>query len=76
MRQIHRHSLLFYLLGYAIRGYLLLLFAFLIVCVLLAFLGAMSLSLGLLFNVGPWFLRGALTLTCGVAIVSVLEAQR
>lgn len=76
MRHITRHSLPFYLLGWAIRGFLILLFGFLVGCVLLAFLGATSLSIALLFSIGLWFIRGALTLVCGVAIVSILEAQR
>ena len=67
------HHSLYFLLGLAIKGFLVLLYGFLVGCVLLIpFIGP-HWAYGLLSTVFPWFAKGALTLVCGTAVVSVVE---
>ncbi len=73
MRRNNQHTLIYRLLGLAIKIYLASLYGFLVFCILLIpFLGVLP-AYGLLTLLFPQFVRGAVILICGTAIVSVVE---
>lgn len=73
MKKHLKHHGLYFLLGMAIKGFLMLLYGFLVGCVLLIPFAGVSFTYTLLSTVFPWFAKGALTLVCGTAIVSAIE---
>ncbi|MEA5467060.1 hypothetical protein [Leptothoe sp. PORK10 BA2] len=74
MRKSHHHLRLYYLLGKLLQGFLILLYSFLIVCLLLVIAVNMETAEVFLFAIGPWILKLGFTFGCGVAILSLFEA--
>jgi len=74
MKQKLPHQAVYYLLGKAIKVYCLLLYSFVVGCILLIpFFGSATAHTVAVF-VLPYFLKGAFTLMCGAAMVSLLES--
>jgi len=74
MRNKLPHQASYYLLGKAIKGYCLLLYSFAVGCILLIPFFGVAVAHTVIAAVLPYFLKGAFTLMCGSAIVSVLES--
>lgn len=74
MRKPHHHLRLYYLLGKLLQGFLILLYGFLIVCLLLVIAAGLETAWTFLAAVGPWIFRLGLTFGCGVAMLSLFEA--
>lgn len=74
MRNHLPHHSLYSFLGIAIKGFFILLYGFLVGCVLLIPFVGTGLAYGILSTVFPWFAKGALTLICGTAVVAVIES--
>lgn len=74
MRRTHHHSRLYYLLGKLLRGFFILLYGFLIFCLLLIIALGVESAWVFLTTLGPWIFKLGLTLGCGIAILSLLEA--
>ena len=73
MKKQLQHHRFYFLLGLAIKGFLILLYGFLVGCVLLTPFAGVKFTYNLLSTIFPWFAKGALTLVCGTAIVAALE---
>ena len=73
MRRTHRYSRLYYLLGKLLRAFFILLYSFLIICLLLVIALGVEPAWVFLTTLGPWIFKLGLILGCGMAILSLFE---
>lgn len=74
MKQQLRHKMSYYILGLAMKGFFMALYGYVVGCVLLLVIVGVPVSTFVFTFLLPWFAKGALTLGCGAAIVSLLES--
>ncbi|MEO1623443.1 MAG: exopolysaccharide biosynthesis protein [Cyanobacteria bacterium J06632_3] len=74
MKRRSRHTVLYKLLGLAVKSFMMLLYGFLVSCVLVAPFSGTAFAY-LVFRVGlSLFAQGGVILLCGVAIVALAES--
>ena len=74
MKQRLQHKTIYYLLGLAVKGFFISLYGCVVGCILLLVFAGKPLAISVFAFLLPWFARGAFTLMCGAAIVSLVES--
>lgn len=73
MRGTHHRLRLYYLLGKLLRGFFILLYGLLIICLLLVIAIGLEAAWVVLTALGPWILKLGVTLGCSLVILVLFE---